>query len=122
MRFAQQGAGLVLAGRSPERWTRRQRTASAWEQRPLPWTDVADAAAVERLAARADKEYGRVDVWVNNAAVMTYGRFADVPPEAFRRVIETNLMGQVHGSRAALARFHVQDAGVLIKWARSRGG
>lgn len=88
----------------------------------MPWTDVADAAAVERLAARADKEYGRVDVWVNNAAVMTYGRFADVPPEAFRRVIETNLMGQVHGSRAALARFHVQDAGVLIKWARSRGG
>lgn len=115
LRFAQRGARLVLAGRSPERLD-----ATAADCRRLGCdvvaqvTDVADAAAVEHLAARAETEHGRIDVWVNNAAVMTYGRFGDVPPEAFRRVIETNLMGQVHGSRAALARFHVQKAGVLI--------
>ena len=53
---------------------------------------------------------------------MTYGRFADAPAEAFRRVIETNLMGQVHGSRAALARLQVQEAGVLINVASLWGG
>jgi NAD(P)-dependent dehydrogenase (short-subunit alcohol dehydrogenase family) len=115
LRFARRGARLALAGRSPERLD-----ATAADCRRLgadvvaEVTDVADAAAVESLAARAEAEHGRIDVWVNNAAVMTYGRFTDVPPEAFRRVIETNLMGQVHGSRAALARFQVQEAGVLI--------
>jgi hypothetical protein len=45
---------------------------------------------------------------------MAYGAFADIPSEIFRSVVETNLMGQVHGSRAALGRFRDQGAGVLV--------
>ena len=77
-------------------------------------TDVRDADAVERLARRAVDELGRLDVWVNGAGVMTYGRFEDVPADVFRAVIDTNLMGQVHGARAALPRFREQRSGVLI--------
>jgi NAD(P)-dependent dehydrogenase (short-subunit alcohol dehydrogenase family) len=76
--------------------------------------DVADEEAVEALAAAAVERFGRIDVWVNNAGVIAYGPFEEIPSEVFRGVIETNLMGQVHGARAALPRFRRQGSGVLI--------
>lgn len=76
--------------------------------------DVADERAVEALAAATEKRFGRIDVWVNNAGVIAYGPFEEIPSEVFRGVIETNLMGQVHGARAALPRFRRQGSGVLI--------
>jgi len=76
--------------------------------------DVADEAAVEALAAATVERFGRIDVWVNNAGVIAYGPFEEIPSEVFRGVIETNLMGQVHGARAALPRFRAQGSGVLI--------
>jgi NAD(P)-dependent dehydrogenase (short-subunit alcohol dehydrogenase family) len=67
----------------------------------------------ERLAQRAVDRFGRIDVWVN-AGVIAYGRFDDVPAEDFRRVLETDLFGQVHGARAAIPRFRAHGTGVLI--------
>jgi NAD(P)-dependent dehydrogenase (short-subunit alcohol dehydrogenase family) len=69
---------------------------------------------VEAFAQEAEDRFGRIDVWVNNAGVIAYGEFAEIPSEVFRQVIETNLMGQVHGARAALRRFRKQRSGVLI--------
>ena len=45
---------------------------------------------------------------------MMYGRFQDVSSQDFRRVIEVNLFGQVHGARAVLPVFARQRSGVLI--------
>lgn len=85
-------------------------------------TDVSDADAVDALGARAVERFGRVDVWINNAGVIAYGHFEDIPLEVYRHVIETNFFGQVNGARAALRCFRAQDAGVLINmasvWAR----
>ena len=69
---------------------------------------------MEALAARAVDAFGRLDVWVNNAAVSLFGRFEDSPLELYRRVVETNFFGYVHGARAALRRFKDQGSGVLI--------
>jgi len=77
-------------------------------------TDVTDQMQVEALARRAVERFGRIDVWVNNAAVALFGRFEDTPIDAFRRVIETNLFGYVYGARAALPVFREQGGGVLI--------
>ena len=77
-------------------------------------TDVADEEAVEELARRSVEEFGRIDTWVNNAGVMVYGRFEDIPTEVYRRAIETNLFGEIHGSHAALLRFREQGEGVLV--------
>ncbi len=77
-------------------------------------TDVTDEQAVRELARVALETFGRIDVWVNNAAVVAMGRFAETPAEAFRGVIETNVFGVVHGARVALPIFYEQGAGVLI--------
>lgn len=64
-------------------------------------TDTTDAKAVDDLARRAVEEFGRIDVWVNNAAVNAFGRFEDVPLEDFRKVLDVNVMGYVHAHGAA---------------------
>jgi NAD(P)-dependent dehydrogenase (short-subunit alcohol dehydrogenase family) len=116
LRFAERGASLVLCARGGEALAEaatecRDAGAGGVLARAL---DVADEQAVEGLAAAAVERFGRLDVWVNGAATMAYGPFTEIPTEIFRGVIETNLMGQVHGARAALRRFGPQGGGVLI--------
>ncbi|HEX3735877.1 MAG TPA: SDR family NAD(P)-dependent oxidoreductase [Solirubrobacterales bacterium] len=116
LRFARRGASLALCARADEplqATVRECRAAGA----PAAFgvsLDVAEEAAVESFAREVVERHGRIDVWVNNAGVIAYGRFVDIPAEVFRGVIETNLMGQVHGARAALPRFLEQGSGVLI--------
>jgi short-subunit dehydrogenase len=115
LRLARRARGLALCARSEEALAE---VAAECEGAGAPTLyqalDVADEEAVEALAAATVERFGRIDVWVNNAGVMAYGPFEDVPSEVFRQIVETNLMGQVHGARAALRRFRAQGSGVLI--------
>ena len=56
--------------------------------------DVAEYADVERIADRAIERFGRIDTWVNNAAVALYGRVMDVPLEDMRRQFDVIYWGQ----------------------------
>lgn len=115
MMFAQQGATVVLGARREQAL---EEVVSACERAgaralAVP-TDVTDENAVRHLARRAVEAFGRIDVWVNNAAVTLFGRFEETPPDVYRRVIETNLFGYIYGARAVLPIFREQGSGVLI--------
>ncbi|MBW3634606.1 MAG: SDR family oxidoreductase [Chloroflexi bacterium] len=115
LEFAERGASVVLAAR--REWALRD-VASECERRggqalPVP-TDTTDEAAVQELARRAVERFGRIDVWVNNAAVGLFSRFEDAPMADFRRVIETDLFGYVYGARAVLPLFYQRGRGLLI--------
>jgi len=111
---ARRGARVVLAARN-ERDLERAAEAIrlAGGDAIAVATDVADYAQVERLARRALERYGRIDTWVNNAGVSLYGTFGDVPLDEFRRVIDVNFLGCVHGARAALPELE-RSGGALI--------
>ncbi|UQA61177.1 SDR family oxidoreductase [Polyangium aurulentum] len=113
--FARRGANLVLAARGQEGLRETAAVVRTLGRAALVMpTDVSDPVAVDALADAAFRRFGRIDVWVNNASVALYARLVDTPPDAFRRVIETNLLGTVHGARAALPYFVAQRRGVLI--------
>lgn len=120
LRFARHGARVVLAARGQEPLEAAadecRRLGAGTDAAAVP-TDVRDEAAVEALAAEAARRFGRIDVWVNNAGVIAYGRFQEVPSHIFRAVIDTNLMGQIHGCRAALPYLRAQGSGTLINMA-----
>jgi NAD(P)-dependent dehydrogenase (short-subunit alcohol dehydrogenase family) len=59
--------------------------------------NVADAAAVDRLAATTLEWFGRVDVLCNNAGVSTFNLLRDQTLEDWRWVFGVNLWGVVHG-------------------------
>ncbi len=76
--------------------------------------DVTEPEAMARVAREAVDRFGRLDAWVGAAGVIAYGEFLDIPADAFRQVIETNLLGVVNGARAALPHFRQQGAGTLV--------
>ena len=98
LEFADKAARLVLAARSAGTLESlahevRKRGGKAVA---VP-TDVTDADSVEALAARAVKEFGRLDVWVNNAAVGVYGRVADIPLADISTGSSAPVSGSGHG-------------------------
>lgn len=113
--FARRGARVVVAARNEAALEEvAAECASAGARALVVPTDVRDECAVRDLARAACDVFGRIDVWVNNAAVFLYARADEAPYETYRQVIETNLLGYVHGARAALPYFRRQGAGVLI--------
>jgi len=113
--FAARGASVVLAARREEALHEVARACTDLGGRAVVVPmDVTHEGAVEALAQRATDELGRIDVWVNNAAVTLFGRFEEAPTEAVQRLFQTNLFGYFYGARAALRRFREQGEGVLI--------
>jgi NAD(P)-dependent dehydrogenase (short-subunit alcohol dehydrogenase family) len=84
------GYRVVLAGRRAEAL---RETAGADPAALVVPTDVADPGSVAALFAAVRDAFGRIDVLFNNAGVNLPGGVADVSPDDWRRVIDTNLTG-----------------------------
>jgi len=76
--------------------------------------DVTQRQQWERIVARAVEFGARVDVLVNNAAVLHLGTIADTPEDVLRRVIEVNTVGPYLGIRAVLPVMCEQRAGSIV--------
>lgn len=114
--FARRGASVVLAARRKEALDEVAQECRALGVRALAVpTDVSVEAEIDQLASRAIEEFGYFDVWVNNAGMGMNARVVDAPTDAFKKVIDTNLMGTVYGSRAALRHFVARKSGVLVQ-------
>src|SRR5438105_166466 len=99
-RAAQRGACVVLAARNENDLRSAVQAIRHRGGRAIHVVaDVADPAQVERIAAEAIREFGRIDTWVNNAAASMYGRLTDIALADLRRQFDVNYWGQVHGSR-----------------------
>jgi short-subunit dehydrogenase len=115
LRLSRRVRGLALCARSEEALAEVAAECDGFGAETLHRTlDVSDEEAVEAFAAAVVERFGRIDVWVNNAGTIAYGSFEEIPSKVFRQIVETNLMGQVHGARAALRRFRDQGSGVLV--------
>jgi NAD(P)-dependent dehydrogenase (short-subunit alcohol dehydrogenase family) len=77
-------------------------------------TDVSDFAQVRHAAERTIETFGRIDAWVNNAAVYAVVPFEHMTPEEFERVIQVNFLGTVFGAKAVLPHFIERGEGALI--------
>jgi NAD(P)-dependent dehydrogenase (short-subunit alcohol dehydrogenase family) len=75
--------------------------------------DVADPDQVNRVATAALAEFGRIDTWVNNAAVSMYGRVMELSVEEMRRQFDVNYWGQVYGSRAAVPHLRRRGGAII---------
>jgi NAD(P)-dependent dehydrogenase (short-subunit alcohol dehydrogenase family) len=110
--FAARGDRVVLAAR--DRAALEAVAARCGGDPLVVPADVTRAEQVEALAGAAVQRHGRIDVWVDTAAVMAYGKYLDLPTEVFDRVVTTDLLGSAHVARAALQVFRRQGSGILI--------
>jgi NAD(P)-dependent dehydrogenase (short-subunit alcohol dehydrogenase family) len=116
-RFAEEGATLVLGSRDPADVAdlADQCRASGAKAVETVSVDAASPESLEALAQHAERKVGRIDTWVQTAAVSLYAEFERTTPEEFRRIIEVNLLGQAYGAMAALPRLRAAGGGALIE-------
>ncbi|MGD3105237.1 SDR family oxidoreductase [Streptomyces sp. YGL11-2] len=99
--FAEAGARIIAVDRDAEGAARTAEMARLIGA-PQAWgevVDVADEAAMEKLADKVDAEYGTVDVLVNNAGIGLSGSFMETSTEDWKKVLDVNLWGVIHGCR-----------------------
>jgi NAD(P)-dependent dehydrogenase (short-subunit alcohol dehydrogenase family) len=110
-RLAEAGATVVVADLDAV-----AAEAAAREVGGLPFElDVRDATALERLAATAVADLGRLDVWVNNAGVYPMHEALAMSPEEWDLVLDVDLRAVFLGSReAALKMIELGRGGVIV--------
>lgn len=99
--FAEAGARIVAVDRDAE-GAARTADMSRLIGAPEAWAetvDVSDEQAMEKLAEKVAAEYGIVDVLVNNAGIGLSGSFFDTTSEDWKKVLDVNLWGVIHGCR-----------------------
>jgi NAD(P)-dependent dehydrogenase (short-subunit alcohol dehydrogenase family)/pimeloyl-ACP methyl ester carboxylesterase len=99
--FAAAGARVVAADRDAAGAAATAETCllrgalDAWAEA----VDVSDEQAMEKLAEKVAAEYGVVDVLVNNAGIGLSGPFLDTSSDDWKKVLDVNLWGVIHGCR-----------------------
>lgn len=114
--FARAGAaGIVIAARNQEKSKRAaEEIGAAGSKVLIQRCDVADPASVQAAAAAAVKEFGGIDIVVNNSGTTVRKQPQEVTPEEWDGVVDTNLKGVYLVSRACYPHLKARRGGKVI--------
>ena len=114
--FIEEGSRVILASRSAEALDDAVSMIADGGGQAVGYVcDVGDLSQMRSLGAKAFEAFGRIDIWVNNAAVSgPYGPTASISPEDFEGVLRTNIMGTYYGSMVAMSYLIPQNEGKII--------
>lgn len=111
---ARRGAKVVVAARDEEALaTLVDEITKSGGRAEAVAADVSNVDDMINVADHAVAIFGGIDSWVHVAAIAQFSRFEDTTPEEYRRIMEVNFLGNVHGAKAALP-YLCNDGGALI--------
>ncbi len=83
--------------------------------------DVTREADVKKLVEKTAGKHGRLDMIFNNAGVIVVGDMRDITAEHFRRIVDINLWGTIHGTMSAYPVMVKQGFGHIVNMASVAG-
>lgn len=110
--FVREGAQVVIAGRDRKKLERAAGEVGA--NCLAVAADVSRAADAQRLAAATVERFGRIDVLVNNAAVLLPGTAESISEEDFDQTLSVNVRGLWLMSRVVLPQMRAGGGGSII--------
>ena len=118
-RLAQDGFSVVVnyAGSEPEASALARKIRAAGGRAMTVQADVSKPVEVARMFDAAEREFGGVDVLVNNAGILTLSTIATTDDAMFDRLIAVNLKGTFNGLREAAKR--LRTGGRIISFSTS---
>jgi 3-oxoacyl-[acyl-carrier protein] reductase len=114
--FAEQGAKVIITGRSGQNSTATEINSAINPDHAVKYIgcDMADRAAISSLIESVLKDYGRIDVLVNNAGVTEDTLFIRMSDEQWSSVIDTNLNAVFHITQPVVRAMSKQKSGAII--------
>lgn len=121
VRLAEAGATVTVADVSATAAaeTAREVTAATGAACVARTTDISDADAVNDLAQATMSEFGRLDIWVNSAAMFATNPLQDITDDLWRRVTAVDLDGPFYCARAAVEHMRTGGRGGVIVFVTS---
>jgi len=116
-RLAREGADVAVVDIADEAAQTVAAAISAETGQRTLWAhgDVTNAAEIEAVCQRVADEWGRLDVVVSNAGILTAGAITEIEPARWEKVIQVNLVGYFNVARAAAKVMIPQHSGVIIQ-------
>jgi NAD(P)-dependent dehydrogenase (short-subunit alcohol dehydrogenase family) len=113
--LAKRGARVVLTARNADNLEEivREIRSGGGQAIAVP-AEVTREDELRAVADAALEQWGRIDTWINNAAVFIQGGVEDIELDEFRRVIDVNLLGYINGTKHALRVMKEQGYGGII--------
>lgn len=120
--LAARGAAVVLGARRTDKLEQiAGEIRAAGGKAEVLATDVTDKQQVQALVDTAVRIYGRVDVLINNAGLMSIAPMDELKVDEWDRMIDINIKGVLYGIAAALPQFRKQNSGHFINIASVAG-
>jgi NADP-dependent 3-hydroxy acid dehydrogenase YdfG len=120
--LAARGAAVVLGARRTDKLEQiAADIRAAGGKAEVVATDVTNKAQVQALIDTAVRVFGRVDVLINNAGLMSIAPMDEVKTDEWDRMIDINVKGVLYGIAAALPQFRKQNSGHFINIASVAG-
>jgi len=113
--LAAAGAQVAVAARRADRLEKLVKSISDHGGQAIPIVaDVADDTQAHDMILKANAEFGRVDILINNAGVMLNGPIDGADTEDWRRMVNTNVLGLMYATHAALPIMKAQGEGHIV--------
>ncbi len=115
MALAAEGAAVAVSARREDRLQDlvKRITDSGGKAYPIA-ADVSEETQANEIVQKAQQELGRVDILVNNAGVMLLGMIEGANTEDWRRMINTNVLGLMYATHAAIPIMKQQGGGHIV--------
>jgi short-subunit dehydrogenase len=114
--FARRGAhiGLLARGQAGLEGAKADVERLGGKALILP-TDTSNADQVEAAAEAVEREFGPIDVWVNDAMCSVFSPVKEMTASDYKRVTDVTYLGYIHGTLSALKRMLPRDRGAIIQ-------
>ncbi|OXB11618.1 3-ketoacyl-ACP reductase [Flavobacterium plurextorum] len=83
--------------------------------------DVSDINSINTAVEKALAEFKHIDILINSAGIASFGKFLDLEPSAFEKIIQVNLMGTYYATRAVIPNMIERQTGDIINISSTAG-
>ncbi|MFE3869126.1 3-ketoacyl-ACP reductase [Flavobacterium sp. LS2P90] len=120
--LAKEGVNVILVARTQDEIDSVSAKVRSLRVKALAITaDVADINSVNAAVAKALAEFGTIDILINNAGIAAFGKFLELEPTDWERIIQVNLMGTYYVTRAVLPNMIERQTGDIINISSTAG-
>jgi 3-oxoacyl-[acyl-carrier protein] reductase len=120
--LAKEGVNIILVARTQEEIDSVAAKVRSLRVKALAITaDVADISSVNAAVEKALAEFGSIDILINNAGIAAFGKFLELEPKDWERIIQVNLMGTYYVTRAVLPNMIERQTGDIINISSTAG-
>lgn len=120
--LAKEGVNVILIARTQDEIDSVAAKVRSLRVKALAITaDVADINSVNAAVEKALAEFGTIDILINNAGIAAFGKFLELEPTDWERIIQVNLMGTYYVTRAVLPNMIERQTGDIINISSTAG-